>query len=147
MKEKIISYLFEIITARINTAKTAMDAAQEAANSEGKSSAGDKYETSRAMGQIDRDMFAKQMDNAQKELSVLEKINFKKTFDTVGLGALVKTTAGYFMLAISIGKLQIEETTFIVISQNSPIGLDLMGKKVGDKFTFLGKENTILTIG
>jgi hypothetical protein len=40
-----------VLTQRINTAQAAMDRAQEAANSEEKSSSGDKYETGRAMGQ------------------------------------------------------------------------------------------------
>jgi hypothetical protein len=38
-----------------------MESAQQSANSEEKSSAGDKYETSRAMGHLEKDMHARQL--------------------------------------------------------------------------------------
>ncbi len=58
-KEKLKDEAISIVQNRINSAATAMANAQESANSNDKSSAGDKYETSRAMGQLDRDMNAK----------------------------------------------------------------------------------------
>ncbi|MCK7553750.1 hypothetical protein MKQ70_01525 [Chitinophaga sedimenti] len=43
-----------LIKDRIATTQLAIDNAQEAANNEGKSSAGDKYETGRAMGHLQK---------------------------------------------------------------------------------------------
>ncbi len=146
MKEKIVEILQSIINERIINAKASMDAAQESANSEGKSSAGDKYETSRAMGQIDRDMYAKQMANAQNEMAVLNRINFAIRSISVGFGCLVETSAGYFFISVSVGKIDFENKTLLAVSQSSPIGCILMGKKVGEKFIFLGKEHKILAI-
>ncbi len=146
MKEKIIKTIENIVNERINVAKNAMDASQEAANSEGKNSAGDKYETSRAMGQIDRDMYAKQLVNAQKDKAILEKIDLAKPSISAGFGTLLESTAGYFFISISVGKIEIEGVQVIAVSQNSPIGGILMGKKVGDIFIFLGKEEKILNI-
>lgn len=144
MKEKILNALEVIVNERVSDAKEAMDRAQESANSEGKSSAGDKYETSRAMGQIDRDMYLRQYLNAQNELAVLQNIDIAKPSLSVGLGTLVNTNSGYFFISISVGKIEIDGISLTVVSSNSPIGLVLKGKKVGDLFLFMGKEVRIV---
>jgi transcription elongation GreA/GreB family factor len=146
LKEKILENLREIISGRIQNAKTAMDSAQEAANSEGKSSAGDKYETSRAMGQIDRDMYARQMMNAVKEMEILQKIDAAKKSNLVGLGSLVNSSNGYYFVAISIGNMDVSGKYIGVISQNTPVGQALMGKKAGDYFSFLGQSHQIISV-
>jgi transcription elongation GreA/GreB family factor len=146
MKEKILVILHEMVQIRIQNAKKAMDAAQESANSEGKSSAGDKYETSRAMGQIDRDMYAKQLVNAQNERDLLLMIDVAKPSLSVGFGSLIETSAGAFFISISVGKVDIEGKAIMAVSQKSPIGLAMNGKKLGETFPFLGKNHTILQI-
>lgn len=144
MKEKILNALEVIVNERVSDAKEAMDRAQESANSEGKSSAGDKYETSRAMGQIDRDMYLRQYLNAQNELAVLQNIDIAKPSLSVGLGTLVNTSSGYFFISVSIGKIEIDGISITVVSSNSPIGMVLKGKKVGEGFLFMGKEVRIV---
>jgi transcription elongation GreA/GreB family factor len=146
MKQKIIERLIQITEERIANAKVAMDAAQESANGEGKSSAGDKYETSRAMGQIDRDMYARQMANALNEKSILDKIDGTVKPISVGLGSLVTTSNGIFMIAVSLGKIEIDKLIIMAVSSNSPIGSILLGKKVGDTFLFLGKQNKVISL-
>ena len=146
MKEKIFKEVQLIINERISSAKEAMDRAQESANSEGKSSAGDKYETSRAMGQIDRDMYARQLVNAQNESAILQNIDITKLSLSVGLGTLVNTSLGYFFVSVSIGKIEIEGMSITVVSSNSPIGMVLKGKQVGDKFLFMGREVVIVSL-
>lgn len=59
----------QLISDRIAMAKSAGDNAQAAANSEDKSSAGDKYETGRAMGHLEKDMYARQQAENVKELA------------------------------------------------------------------------------
>ena len=59
MKATILIYVKNYLDQRMQTSLDAMNAAQESANGESKSSAGDKYETSRAMGHLDRDMHAR----------------------------------------------------------------------------------------
>ena len=135
-----------VINERISNAKTAMNLVQESVNSEGKSSAGDKYETGRAMAQIERDIYARQLANTQNELKVLRNIDITKPSLSVGLGTLAKTSAGYFFISISIGKIEINNQTIIAVSSNSPIGLVLKGKKVGESFLFMGKGEDVLGV-
>jgi transcription elongation GreA/GreB family factor len=146
VKEKILKALEVIINERISDSKEAMDRAQESANSEGKSSAGDKYETSRAMGQIDRDMYARQLANAQNERAILQNIDITKPSLSVGFGSLVNTSAGYFFISVSVGKIEIDKKTILAVSSSSPIGVILRGKMVGDGFLFLGKEQKVLSL-
>lgn len=54
-----------------------MEGAQEAANSESKSSAGDKYETGRAMAQLERDRHAQLLAEAQKVERELTQLNIE----------------------------------------------------------------------
>ena len=56
MKEKLIEYVKNHLNQRIQNSLSAMQAAQESANGDSKSSAGDKYETTRAMGHLDREV-------------------------------------------------------------------------------------------
>ncbi len=145
-KKEIHNRVLEIINERIFDSKFGMDAAQEAANNEGKSSAGDKYETGRAMGQIEVNRYGVQLQNANNELSIVQKIDFNVQNKIVALGSLVETTAGLFYISVSIGSIKINEKSILIISQQSPIGLVLKGKNTGDTFEFMKKQHKIISI-
>lgn len=134
------------IKNRIDTAKRAMQAAQAAANEESKSSVGDKYETGRAMAQIDRDMYARQLEEAQNDLTLAENAKNATNTEQVGKGSLVETTMGYFLIAVSIGKVMYNNTVIMVVSPESPIGELLLRKKKNEKIVFRGKTIEILDI-
>jgi transcription elongation GreA/GreB family factor len=146
MKQKIIQYIKNHLDQRLRAAWDAMQAAQESANNESKSSAGDKYETARAMGQLDRDMHARMYEQARQERLIVEKIDEKMTCNKGVLGALVKTTIGDFFIAVSIGQVLIEAKKLMIISPQSPIGVTLMDKSIGEKFFFRTHQVTILEI-
>ncbi|UFH56428.1 3-oxoacyl-ACP synthase [Spirosoma sp. KNUC1025] len=120
------------VQQRIDTARQAMEAAQEAANSESKSSAGDKYETGRAMAQLERDRHAQLLGEALKLNQDLSRLNIDKTYDTVQPGSLVTTNRGTFFISISAGKLQLEGKDYFAVSPASPIAVALAGHKTGD---------------
>lgn len=143
MKEVLLDTVKEQLDERMQNAWTAMQAAQASANSESKSSAGDKYETARAMGQLDRDMHARMYEQARQERAMVERIDLATAFQKGAFGALLQTTMGTFFLAVSIGKLMIEKNTVMVISPQSPVGALLLGKQQGDTFTFRGVNYTI----
>ena len=146
MKSTILAYVKTYLDKRMQTSLDAMNAAQESANGESKSSAGDKYETSRAMGQLDRDMHARMYQQTLEERKLVERIDESLIYNKGALGAFLKTTMGDFFLSVSIGNIKIDEKPIMIISPQSPIGALLMGKIVGDKFSFRGKEAEILRI-
>ena len=136
IKPNLYARCLAYVQERILTATEAMQAAQESANSESKSSAGDKYEPGRAMAQLERDRHAQLLADAKRMLADLEKINPGITTSVVVPGSLVRTSRGTFFLAISAGKLTLDGANYFAVSVASPIGALLLGKRVGEVVMF-----------
>ncbi|WP_247233907.1 transcription elongation factor [Telluribacter sp. SYSU D00476] len=146
MKQQVLAHLKALLDERMAVSWQAMEAAQASANEQSKSSVGDKYETARAMGQLDRDMYARQYEQARQERLVLDRINETEVLTRVALGSLVRTTAGQFFVAVSVGPVTLDGTTVMAVSLASPIGKLLMGKGAGESFQFQGKTHRIEAI-
>jgi len=147
IKHKLLSHCKEYVDTRIATARQSMEHAQQAANEEGKSSVGDKYETGRAMMQIERDKAAAQLDEAVKLKTVLDQILPDVVHQKIALGSLVSTTSKRIFISIGIGKLTIDGDEFWVVGPASPLGKALMGLKANDRIVFNKESHTILQVG
>lgn len=132
--------------ARIRVALEAMQQAQQAANAEEKSTAGDKYETGRAMAHLEKEKAAAQLFEANKLKEVLHKINPEVVTTKVALGSVTITDRGNYYLAISAGKLHVQGKEFIALSAASPLGAQLINRAAGDKVTFQGKTLSIISV-
>ncbi|RRB04578.1 3-oxoacyl-ACP synthase [Larkinella rosea] len=146
IKQTLFDRCQQYVEQRIETAKTAMEAAQSAANEESKSSAGDKYETGRAMAQIERDRHAQQLAEAHKLQQELSRIDVGKTYSIVQPGSLVITSQGNYFIAISAGKLTVDQTDYFAVSAASPIAVRLSHAKPNDEVVFNGKPIRIVEI-
>ncbi|WP_259014301.1 GreA/GreB family elongation factor [Emticicia fluvialis] len=146
MKKAILEKVKELVEKRMNTSWEAMEAAKNSANEESKSSAGDKYETARAMGQLDREMNGRMFEQARQERQLLDKINPDVTHTAVNSGALTETSMGTFYVAIGTGAINVNGKSIMVISPQSPIGQVIMRKQIGETFTFRGKTEQIISI-
>ena len=145
-KLTVIQHLKLLLEEKMSVSWNAMEAAQESANDQGKSSMGDKYETSRSMGQLDRNMHARQFEQARQERLVLERVSASETSQRVAVGSLLETTAGWFFVAVSLGSVKINEETVLAVSSSSPVGASLLGKEAGSKFDFMKKQHEILRL-
>ncbi len=146
IKEKLYNHCKSLLEVQMKELETAIDEAQDSANSEEKSSAGDKYETSRAMGQINRDMHAKQLAEVIKNSLELKRIGYVNPTLEVLPGSLVHTSEGMFYILVGLGKVIFENKTYIVLSTRSPIGNLLLHQKVGSKISFQNKQLEIKEI-
>ncbi|ASZ14056.1 hypothetical protein KTO58_03750 [Chitinophaga pendula] len=135
-----------LITERIAITKAAIDNAQEAANSEGKSSAGDKYETGRAMSHLEKDMFARQQAENVKELDQLQKINTNIIYTTAQAGAFIQCSDYSFFIATGLGKQLVDEQLVFFLSPYAALAKLLLPMKAGERFTFNKKDIVILEI-
>jgi hypothetical protein len=133
----------QIIEQRIAVAKTLIKNAQEAANSEEKSSAGDKYETARAMSQLEKEMHSKQLAEQLKELALLNEVKTDAVYTKVFSGACIECAGMVLFIAAGLGKQTIDEKLIIFLSPQAPLAKILHHKKAGDKFLFSGKEVVI----
>ncbi len=139
LKKELHRLCINYVQKRIDTVRYAINATQQAANEETKSSAGDKYETGRAMMQQETDRNQAQLNEANKLMVALNHINAGTRFKTAETGSLVVTNNGKFYIAISAGILILNGESYFAVSPASPIALKLKGQKVGDEFSLNGK--------
>ena len=146
LKEKLLALCIRHVEEKINAATEAMRSAQEAANEESKSSAGDKYETGRAMMQIERDNAAAQLDEALKLKKTLSLIGVSGHHHAISLGSIVITKAFNAFISVGPGKLNVDGVDYFIVTPMSPLGKTLSGLNAGVEFTFNNKPNTVLEI-
>jgi hypothetical protein len=139
-KNKLKQWGLDLIGQRMAAAKEAMAQAQEAANGEEKSSAGDKYETGRAMGHLQKDMHARQLAESVKELATLHAIQTEPLCHEGRAGAFLQADGIAFFISAGLGKLSIEGQTIFFLSPQAPIAKLLEKKKPGDGVLFNQKD-------
>lgn len=136
----------QYVEERIARIQNEIHLQQEAANEETKSSAGDKYETGRAMAQLEIEQNIVQLKEAEKLKSFLLSIARHRSNDVVVPGSLVTTSKGIFYLAISLGVVMYEGQTYLIVSPDSPIGKLLIGKTAGEEMIWRNESCRILDI-
>jgi transcription elongation GreA/GreB family factor len=142
-KETLYAHCLQYVEQRISRIQAEITRVQASANEETKSSAGDKYETGRAMAQNEIERNTLQRLEAERLQSVLTNINQSNSFSVGAPGALVTTSKGVFYIAISLGAVPLQGKTYFIVSADSPIGKLLIGKKVGDLITWNGNQHEI----
>ena len=140
IKKQLYQQLQEQVDQRVSNAQKAMKAAEDSKNNETKSSAGDKFETSRAMMQGEEERNKIQLVKAVDLQRQLAQIDITKTSKIVVLGSIVFSNQGNYFLSIGLGKIVLEDTTYFAISLASPIGQLLFGKSEKDVVNFRGKR-------
>ena len=124
----------------MDEAEHAYKDAEKASNDDTKSSAGDKYETGRAMMQQEKDRNTTQLNEANKLMVALNHISTKGNSVEAETGSLVITDNGKFYIAISAGVLTVGRESYFAVSPASPVGIKLKGLKAGDNFDLNGKK-------
>lgn len=136
----------QLIEQRISAARKLIDNAQEAANSEEKSSVGDKYETARAMGQLEKEMHSKQLAQQIRELALLHEVRTEVMYIMATMGACIECAGLTFFIAAGLGKQTIDGKQIIYLSPQAPLARLLQNKKAGESFVFNGKATVIETV-
>ena len=143
-KSTLKQFGLHLIAGRIAAARQAADQAQQAANQEEKSSAGDKYETGRAMGHLQKEMHTRQQAEHEREHAALLRIPTDTLCTHPLPGAFIQCTdialerTGIF-IAAGLGKQSVEGQTILFLSPAAPLAKTLHDKKMGDEFTFNGR--------
>ena len=146
MKDQLYQACLTFIQQRIATANEGMKQAQEASNDDTKSSAGDKFETSREMAQQDINRNKLLLADAQQQNAVLLALKDVGKETSIRSGSVVITDQSSFYISISAGQLALDGEVYFAISAVSPIGKLLLGKSVGEKFEFNGKRYEVQEI-
>lgn len=139
LKAALKQFGLDLITQRIDAARLAANQAQEAANSEEKSSAGDKYETSRAMGHLQKEMYARQQAEHAREHTALLQVRTETLCSTPVPGAFIQCPDIAFFLVAGLGKQSVDGRTILFLSPAAPLAKALQNKRSGDTFSFGGR--------
>ncbi|HXA01091.1 MAG TPA: hypothetical protein VNW99_03830 [Cytophagaceae bacterium] len=145
IKKDVLNKCIEMQTNVVNTAKKAMDEAQESANEE-KGSTEEKFDSFRESMQIARDMHARQVAEGIDGLGLLKRISIVPLIDHVKLGAIVCTTLQNYFISASLGEIEHDGKNYMAISTMTPLYQSLAGKQKGDKFNFRDGEYKITNV-
>jgi transcription elongation GreA/GreB family factor len=146
LKKELYDLCVNYVRKSMDAAELGIKEAQKASNEDTKSSAGDKYETGRAMMQQETNRNLAQLNEANKLMVALNRISTTGSSTKAEMGSVIITSNGNFYLAISAGSLSANGKTYFAVSPASPVGLMLAGKAKGDDFTLNGKQYTIESV-
>lgn len=141
-KSEIHTTLRMILENSLEEARRDYFLAKESRDSDTKSSAGDKFETGREMMQMEMDKLSALVDNTLYSLAKLDRLANLPASMVVSEGSLVETDKETYYISIGYGKLD----AVYAISIESPLGLVLKGKRVGESLEMRGRQITIKTI-
>ena len=119
IKEQLYLLCAEYLRNKEAEIKYAISEAQEAANNDTKSSAGDKYETGREMMQQAKNRITAQVNEANKLMVALNRINPKSSSPVAENGSLIITDTARFYLAVSVGNITVNDENYIAVSPAS----------------------------
>jgi transcription elongation GreA/GreB family factor len=141
-KSQIQANLRSILENTLEEARREYLLAKESRDSDTKSSAGDKFETGREMMQREMDKLSALVDNTLNSIAKLDRIADLPASVVITENSLVETDQETYFISIGYGKLD----TIYAISIESPLGLELKGKRVGDRIEMRGRNITIKSI-
>jgi transcription elongation GreA/GreB family factor len=141
-KSEIHANLRSILEKTLEEAQREYVLAKESRDSDTKSSAGDKFETGREMMQREMDKLSALVDNTLYSLNKLDRLANLPSSSFVAEGSLVETDQETYYISIGYGKTD----SIYAISIESPLGVELKGKKIGDHVEMRGRIITIKSI-
>lgn len=136
LREQLIDYCRDYVENRLTRLRASIKDLENDLSNETKSSAGDKYETSREMINAEIDNLGKQLQQYQKLKGIIQLAENRKPSENIQLGSVVKTSQANYFLLIPVGEIKIDNQKLYGIGINSPIGKLILGKSAGERFHF-----------
>ncbi len=146
LKAELKNTCLQQLQRRMNTASQAIEEARQSANSQEKSSVGDKYETARAMAQIDQEMNIRQLAQAQEEYQFLEQIAVNTINAQVIPGSVVRLESAWVFAATGLPPVKLGGIEINPVSCKSPLFQQLKFKQAGSEISFGGRTQKILSV-
>ena len=125
-KSGVIAELDKHLQTKLSYLTTNLHQVIESRNSDTKSSAGDKFETSREMAQIEIHKIEIEILKTQQFISEL----FSKVTQ------FIITDKGAFLISIPFGKIILNDEKIFCISKNAPITKHLINTKKNNSFFY-----------
>jgi hypothetical protein len=145
-KSRLKDFCVGLLEQRLDTVEKLVLTAQESANNEGKSSAGDKYETGRAMGHLQKEMYQQQAEKIRHELLKAKSTEIKFQPGSIRKGTVIKTDRLSVFICVGLGKKTIDDLTVLFVSDEAPLYNQLSKKTAGEAFVIDKLEHVIREI-
>ena len=139
-KQQVQESCQHLLKSKIKQLMDEEKSAKASAESDTKSSMGDKHETAREMVQQEREQIGKRIAESEKLLTDLLRMNENKKTHLIQPGSLVKCSMGWIYLTVSLGSIHVEDQKVNVISLESPFGKLITNKTKGDEVILNGKK-------
>lgn len=146
LKSRLHTTCLDFIEAKIVGMQQLLVSIAEAKEGETKSSAGDKFETTHAMLEMEEENYSRQMVQLVAIKNTLTQVARRVGIDVIGPGNLVVTKKQRYYLSAALGKIRLDDQDYFCISTEAPIGKLLLGKEVGDTISFNGMVDEVVQI-
>ena len=134
LKQKIHQHYTQQVQDKIDVFRDMISALTEDSKNDAKGSAGDKHETALSMMHLEQEKLNYKLKEVLDQKAVLDKIDSFSIHTTIALGSLVQANGIYLYVSLALTKINIEQINVIALSPQSPLGIKLMGNKVGFEF-------------
>jgi hypothetical protein len=147
LKPAVHAHCLALVRERIAQVEAGISDARTSAQSDTKSSAGDKHETSRAMAQLEIEKQQVSLGNLLAMQDVLQRLDPTRAHTRMGEGALVRTDSGLFYVAVGLGRVAVKGQDVQVISPQAPLVALLKSLDIGGSVVFNGRRHTMMEVG
>ena len=145
IKQDLLQVCTDYVNKRIYNYKLEMDTIKESIENNDKSNdEDDDSGNGKLLNDLEKN--AQYLNDAAKMLDILKQINPKTQNQHATLGSIVYTQSSIFFLSVSVGRIDLEGSSYFAISLQSPIGMLLKNKEKGDSINFNGTSYTITNI-
>ena len=104
MKKRVVDFITILIKDKTQLLKFELDSINKEKNNLKKSSAGDKFEISRALMQTEYDKIHNQLLILKNQLRAIKSISLSDKKKKVGVGSFIKTNKSFYFISIGLGK-------------------------------------------
>lgn len=144
-RKKLIDQISEQLHSQLVELKIDLQELKSEMENDTKSSAGDKFETSREMSAQEFRRLQTQIEYKTELIHQLNQLPNSKAV-SVQYGSLVQLNNQWILLGVGAGKFEIENTVVMCLSIHSPLGIVLVGKQKNDSIHFNNNTFTIQSI-
>lgn len=146
-KSELIEEIVVQLNEKLSELSRYSDDLRNSLESEGKSTAGDKHDTGRAMIHLEQEKLQNQLQELKGQIQRVKTLEKNATpSNSAEYGSFIKTTGPSFLMGIGLGKIEFQNLTTFCVGMETPIGKQIKGLKENDSFNFKGKDERVITV-
>ena len=146
MKQQVVQRYHLILQDRIDIFRDMISGLTEDAQNDAKGSAGDKHETALSMMHLEQEKLNHKLKEILDQKAILDKIDPNANHNKIALGSLVQANGMLLFISAALPKINIDQSTIIAVSPQSPLGSKLMGNSEGFTFEINASQFTVENI-